>query len=87
MHTAIDVELFKLSNRHIDVTIVNHPEGNKWRCTSVYGEPRTHERHNFWKLLKHIKPLRTEPWFLMGDFNECLWQEEHFSARRRGEDR
>jgi hypothetical protein len=21
----------------------------------------------------------------MGDFNECLWQEEHFSARRRGE--
>jgi hypothetical protein len=66
-------------------TIVNHPEGNKWRCTSVYGEPRTHERHNFWKLLKHIKPLRTEPWFLMGDFNECLWQEEHFSARRRGE--
>ena len=54
---SITVELFKLSKRHIDVTVVNLPQGNKLRCTFVYGEPVTHERHNFWSLLKRIKPL------------------------------
>lgn len=26
-----------------------------------------------------------EPWVIMGDFNEALWQFEHLSATRRGE--
>ena len=30
---SIEVELFKMGSPHIDVTIVNHPVGNKWRCT------------------------------------------------------
>jgi hypothetical protein len=25
------------------------------------------------------------PWAMMGDFNECLWQSEHWSRRRRNE--
>ncbi|KAK1694231.1 hypothetical protein QYE76_010928 [Lolium multiflorum] len=25
------------------------------------------------------------PWLMLGDFNEALWQSEHFSARRRNE--
>jgi hypothetical protein len=82
---SVHVDLFKLSERHIDVTIHNLPVRNKWRCTFVYGEPRTHERINMWNLLKRIKPLLPGPWCLLGDFNECMWQEEHFSSRRRGE--
>jgi hypothetical protein len=48
---SVHVELFKLSKHHIDVTIHNLPNGNKWRCTFVYGEPRTHERK------KHVESV------------------------------
>jgi exonuclease III len=82
---SIDVKLFKMSSRHNDVIVINYPQGNKWRCTFIYGEPRTNERIHMWNMLKRIKPLLPDPWFMMGDFNECMWQEEHFSASRRNE--
>jgi hypothetical protein len=84
-HESVHVDLFKMGARLFDVTIHNLSAGNKWRCTFVYGEPRTHERHNMWNLLTRIKPLLPGPWCMLGDFNECLWQEEHFSAHRRSE--
>jgi hypothetical protein len=82
---SIQMSLFKLGRNHIDVTICNLPNMNKWRCTFVYGEPRVHERHNMWSLLRRIKPMLPGPWAMMGDFNECLWQSEHWSRRRRNE--
>jgi exonuclease III len=84
-HESVDVQLFKLDRRLIDVTVHDLPVGIKWRCTFVYGEPRTHERYNMWNLLKRIKPLLPGPWLMLGDFNECMWQQEHFSASRRGD--
>jgi hypothetical protein len=41
-HESLDVELFKISARIIDVIIHDTKKGVKWRCTFVYGEPRTH---------------------------------------------
>jgi hypothetical protein len=82
---SVDVRLFKVDRRIIDVMIHDVSAGIKWRCTFVYGEPHTHERHNMWNLLKRIKPLLNGPWLMLGDFNECMWQQEHFSASRRGE--
>jgi hypothetical protein len=38
-----------------------------------------------WDLLKRIKPLHNLPWLMMGDFNEAIWQSEHFSETRRSE--
>ena len=38
-----------------------------------------------WELLQRIKPNSRDPLIVMGDFNEALWQFEHFSATRRGE--
>jgi endonuclease/exonuclease/phosphatase family metal-dependent hydrolase len=38
-----------------------------------------------WNLLRRIKPLLPGAWLMMGDFNECMWQDEHWSRRRRGE--
>jgi hypothetical protein len=35
-----------------------------------------------WNLLKRIKPLLSGPWLMMDDFNECMWQEEHFLGKR-----
>jgi hypothetical protein len=38
-----------------------------------------------WDLLKRIKPLHNLPWLMMGDFNDAMWQSEHFLETRRSE--
>jgi endonuclease/exonuclease/phosphatase family metal-dependent hydrolase len=38
-----------------------------------------------WTLLRRIKPKCPEPWLMLGDFNEAMWQDEHFSKTRRSE--
>jgi hypothetical protein len=81
---SVPVELINFSLHHIDVKM-SEPNGIKWRATFVYGEPRVQDRHLMWELLKRIKPSTSEPWFMVGDFNEVLWQKEHMSARRRSE--
>jgi hypothetical protein len=32
-----------------------------------------------WEIMRELKTLSTLPWMVVGDFNECLWQEEHIS--------
>jgi exonuclease III len=84
-HESVDVELFKINSRVIDVLVHGCPNEIKWRCTFVYGEPRRHLRHLMWELLRKMKPMIQGPWLMLGDFNEALWQAEHFSERSRGE--
>jgi hypothetical protein len=72
---SIQVELFKMGTNHIDVTICNMPDANKWRCTFVYGEPRAQDRHLMWDLLRRIKPCTCEPWFM---WERC----SHFLGRQ-----
>ena len=84
-HEDVKVELFKIGSRVIDVIVHEWPKNNKWRCTFVYGEPRTHLRHHMWTLLKRIKPMLDAPWLMARDFNEALYQNEHFSETKRGE--
>ena len=62
-----------------------NPHGKQWRGTFVYGEPKAHERHHMWTLLRRIKDTSNLPWLMMGDFNETMWQSEHFSSTRRSE--
>jgi hypothetical protein len=38
-----------------------------------------------WSTLCDLKATTTLPWFIMGDFNEALWQHEHFSVCPRPE--
>jgi endonuclease/exonuclease/phosphatase family metal-dependent hydrolase len=61
------------------------PNGFKWRCTFIYGEPKAHDRPEMWKLLRRIKTDVKEPWLMMGDFNEAMWQHEHLSTTKRNE--
>jgi hypothetical protein len=82
---SVQVDIFKIGSRAIDVIIHDLPKEIKWRCTFVYGEPRTHLRHHMWDLLKRIKPLMNLPWMMCGDFNEVMWQNKHFSERGRNE--
>jgi endonuclease/exonuclease/phosphatase family metal-dependent hydrolase len=32
-----------------------------------------------------MKDISDRPWLMMGDFNETMWQEEHFSQKARSE--
>lgn len=81
----VTVELKKLDPHFIDVNIVFPPFAIKWRCTFVYGEARVQDRHLMWDLMRKIKPLGNGPWLMIGDFNETMWQHEHFSTSRRKE--
>jgi hypothetical protein len=81
---CVPVELINFSLHHIDVKI-SEPNGIKWRATFVYGEPRAQDRRLMWEMFKRIKPSTSEPWFMVGDFNEVLWQKEHMSSKRRCE--
>lgn len=82
---SFHLDLLSYTNRHIDVLVKEDRSAMQWRCTFVYGEPKAHERHNMWTLLRRIKPNSTAPWCLMGDFNEAMWQFEHFSEHKRKE--
>jgi hypothetical protein len=80
----IKVNLINYSSHHIDIRIIES-DAKTWRCTFVYGEPKSQDRHEMWKLLKRIKREVKEPWLMAGDFNEAMWQHEHFSATKRNE--
>jgi endonuclease/exonuclease/phosphatase family metal-dependent hydrolase len=40
-----------------------------------------------WKTIRRIKTNASEPWLMMGDFNETMWQNEHLSETKRSEKR
>lgn len=44
--------------------------------TAVYGSPQRGTRKELWQFLESIAPVLSEPWFLIGDFNEILSEEE-----------
>jgi hypothetical protein len=81
----LTVDLLSFSNNHIDVHISGGPYEHVWRGTFIYGEPKACDRHLMWTKLRRIKPRSDRPWLMMGDFNEAMWQEEHFSLTRRSE--
>jgi hypothetical protein len=76
------MDLINFSNHHIDVKVTN-TDGLIWRCTFIYAEPIVQDRPNMWKLLQKIKPNAKDPWLMIGDFNEKMWQHEHLSMTKR----
>jgi hypothetical protein len=81
----VEVNLLSYSPRHIDVHVHGGPFGVRWRGIFVYGEPKPSERHHMWTLWKRIKNNSAEPSVMLGDFNEAMWQAEHFSNTKRSE--
>ena len=71
--------------RFIDAHIRVAPGEPVFHVTFVYGEPRVENRHRMWSLLSAIGASSSLPWLVLGDFNEALWQYEHFSACLRAE--
>jgi endonuclease/exonuclease/phosphatase family metal-dependent hydrolase len=56
-----------------------------WHGTFVYGEPKSSDRYMMWDAIRAIEPNSNKPWLMMGDFNEAMWQEEHFSRSAQPE--
>uniref|UniRef100_A0A453C055 Endonuclease/exonuclease/phosphatase domain-containing protein n=1 Tax=Aegilops tauschii subsp. strangulata TaxID=200361 RepID=A0A453C055_AEGTS len=82
----VSVELKNYSQRHIDVLVTNKLLNSPpWRFTSFYGAPRAEERHHSWRFLRSLHAIPHDAWLCMGDFNETLYSNEHFSHAARPE--
>lgn len=44
--------------------------------TAIYGSPQRNRRQELWDFMESITPTNSEPWLLLGDFNEILMEEE-----------
>lgn len=82
---GMKVELLSYGMHHIDVHIREGEDAPIWRATFVYGEAKVQNRRNMWTLLRRIKDKSENPWLMIGDFNEAMWQGEHFSLVKRPE--
>ena len=81
---SMNVVLKSYNSRHIDV-LITELDCCTWRATFLYGEPRAQDRHLMWSLLRRIRSNSGDPWLMIGDFNEAMWQTEHKSHRKRSE--
>jgi hypothetical protein len=84
-HESVQVEVKEVTTRFIDIFIRESATSPQWHATFVYGEPRSEHHHRMWSALCDLKASSMLPWFVVGDFNEALWQYEHLSASRRSE--
>lgn len=82
---SVQVEIKGINGRYIDAYVRLSLNDPWWHITFVYGEPRVENRHHMWSMLKALKQSSTLPGIVLGDFNEALWQFEHFSKRKRNE--
>jgi hypothetical protein len=83
----VGLQILAQGPRFFDVKIKYGNNGQEWRCTFVYGEPKGSERHHMWTTLRRIKDNANMPWIMLGDFNETMWHHEHYSQSRRSEKR
>ena len=72
---SISVQLFSGSKGHIDV-MVTSLNSTCWRFTSLYGNPDTSLRSQFWNLMKRLGDSSSLPWLCGGDMNEILFDHE-----------
>jgi hypothetical protein len=82
---TVEVELKNYSQAHIDVEVKSKDQPQPWRFTGFYGEPRTENRYHSWNFLRTLHGVQHNSWLCMGDFNETLYSEEHFSLHARPE--
>ena len=67
----IDVRITSYSRHHINMQ-VQRADGKLWRCTGIYGHPKTQQKKHTWTLLKRLAGLFSLPWLCFRDFNEIL---------------
>jgi hypothetical protein len=58
------------SNFHFLHVQVKEKDMDSWLLTVVYASPRKNERRETWHLIHPLATTTTDPWLVMGDFNE-----------------
>jgi len=77
------VKFIYVCDRLIDIeTII---DGNRVFITFVYGDPVVQYRELVWERLTRIGIVRSEPWFMIGDFNEIIGNHEKRGGKKRSE--
>jgi hypothetical protein len=84
--SVVTIEVKSFNKYHIDA-IVQLKDNSipKWRFTGIYGDPRRENRHHTWTLMRRLKGLQNLSWLCVGDFNEIMYNTEHFSEHVRDE--
>ena len=67
---SVEIKKIVVGARYINVLIRLNPFGLRWRASFVYGEPKAHERHLMWTLLRRIKDTTNLRWLMIVYFNE-----------------
>lgn len=84
-HESYEVEILDKEEWYIDALVRKQEGADRWRITCVNGEPHVENRYLMWEKLQCLKNTSDLPWLVVGDFNEAMWDFEHFSATPRGE--
>lgn len=61
---------------HKMVTVSTAKGNKKWICSAIYANPILSARNALWDQMENIRPTLSDPWFLIGDFNEILLPSE-----------
>ncbi|KAL9433059.1 hypothetical protein AB3S75_027969 [Citrus x aurantiifolia] len=78
----VTIDIKSYSKHHIDA-VAQSKVGSYWRCTSIYGQPKTDEKKHTWELIRRLLGLSSLLWLCFGDFNENL----HLNEKIGGNDR
>lgn len=68
----LDIQIIKYSDYYITANVHIQPNSVRFILTSIYGKPRTEKRLSFWANFKNQHNLETEPWVIIGGFNQIL---------------
>lgn len=60
-------------------------KGSQFFCTFVYGAPEVANRQEVWNTLASLSSSLTGAWFLTGDFNEIVSNDEKSGGKHRAE--
>lgn len=77
---GINVAVESFSPGHID-SVITHPMKGSFRMMGFYGNPDSAFRYLSWQLLEKLKSVSNLGWFIMGDFNEILKNDDKLGGR------
>lgn len=68
----LKVDVQSYLDSHIDAIVGQEEDGQQWRLTGFYGNPKTTKREESWLFLKRLSNLNSLPRVCLGDFNELM---------------
>ena len=79
--SKVEVFLLSKTKQEIHVSVKVHSLDSTYFFSAIYASPRLAERRVLWNNLCLFAKLHNMPWFIAGDFNEPLSNEDKFRGR------